>query len=119
NSPKPLIIINQGNALSNVGVHATNLWQSISNPSTYYRFKFDNATTNGISENGSFIWAQSTVTFTDVPLIQTTGLTDLNYSDATDSSEIDINVTVPSTEGPGVRTSTITFTVSLGDGDTY
>ena len=78
-----------------------------------------NATTNGISENGSFIWAQSTVTFTDVPLIQTTGLTDLNYSDATDSSEIYINVTVPSTEGPGVRTSTITFTVSLGDGDTY
>ena len=119
NSPKPLIIVNDGNTLVNVNVSATNLWNSVSNPSTNYRFKFDNVTTNGISENGSFIWSGSAITYTNVPLVTTIGVIDLNYTDARDSAEIDINVTVPSTEGPGVRTSTITFTISLGSGDTY
>ena len=120
NSPKPFIMVNQGNALNDISVVATSLWQSVGT-SNYYQFKFDNATTNGISENGSFNWGLSQTSYTSVSLEAGApdSLIDLNYTDITDSTEIDINVTVPATEGPGVKTSTITFTITLGTGDTY
>jgi len=43
------------------------------------------------------------------------GIVDLNYSDANDTAEIDINIIVPSNEGSGVRNSVVTFTSSLGE----
>jgi len=122
NSPKPFIIVNEGNVLSDIDVIATSLWQSVTELSSYYKFKFDNVTTNGISENGTFNWSGSQTTYVNMPI----GIVDplisvinLNYSDSTDSAEIDINVTVPATEGPGARNSVVTFTISLGTGDTY
>ena len=113
NSPNPLIMINEGNALNDISVVATSLWQSVGT-SNYYQFKFDNVTTNGISENGSFNWGLSQTSYTSVSLEAGApdSLIDLNYTDITDSTEIDINVTVPATEGPGVKTSTITFTIT-------
>ena len=39
----------------------------------------------------------------------------LNYTDSTDTAEVDINVTVPPNEEPGFKNSTVTFTASLGE----
>ncbi len=120
NSPKPFIIVNNGNVLNDISIYATSLWQSVANPSSYYQAKIANVTTNGISENGSFLWSSSQTNYFNISLVEgIKQIINLNYTDATDSAEIDINVTVPSTEGPGARTSTITFTITLGTGDTY
>jgi hypothetical protein len=121
NSPNPIILVNQGNSLVDISIQATDLWQSLTNPSSYYLAKADNVTTNGISENGSFKWPTSKTTYFPVPQTSnnTKIITDLNYTDTSDSAEIDINVTVPSSENPGARSSTITFTIVLGTGDTY
>ena len=105
-------------------MEATNLWRSVTNPSTYYQAKVANVTTYGISENGSFSWASSQTSYTNVLLTTNISsdsplITNLNYSDSTDSAEVDVNVTVPSGEEPVARSSTITFTIVLGSGDTY
>ncbi|MEK6908806.1 MAG: hypothetical protein AABX23_02005 [Nanoarchaeota archaeon] len=121
NFPKPFILINEGNVLNDIDVEGTSLWQSVTNPTDNYKFKFDNVTTNGISENGSFNWTETIIGYSNIPLVadDISDLVDLKYADTTDSVEVDINVTVPSSDGPGVKSSTITFTIELGSGDTY
>ena len=111
NSPLPFLLQNDGNAFVNVTIQATNLWNTQSNPSAFYQFKIANYT----NENSSFYWDETITTYTNMPASGSPSLcvADLNYTDRTDSSEIDINITVPTNEGSGVRTSTVTFTSSL------
>jgi len=65
----------------------------------------------------SFNWLTSLVVYTDMATNDTPvfGIVELNYSDASDTAEIDINISVPSNEGSGVRNSIVTFTASLGE----
>ncbi|MEK6918125.1 MAG: S8 family serine peptidase [Nanoarchaeota archaeon] len=112
-SPWPFKLENIGNSLVNVSINATNLWITQPNPSGYFQYKFDNR-----SEPGSFNWSSSQITWKNVP---TQGevkdvLSRLNWQDANDVAEIDINVTVPGAqEGTGVRSSIINFTASLAE----
>ncbi|MGV8130864.1 MAG: hypothetical protein ACP5N7_02060, partial [Candidatus Pacearchaeota archaeon] len=121
NSPKPIIIINQGNVKANFSIGASSLWSSVNNPSSYYTAKVDNATTNGISENGTFVSASSAILYTPVPLTSSpiSLARGFNYQDDLDTIEVDINVTVPNTEGPGLKNSTVTFTFVLSDQEIY
>ncbi len=121
NSPKPIIIINEGNVKANFSIGASSLWSSVNNPSSYYTAKVDNATTNGISENGTFVSASSTILYTPVPMTssQMSLARGFNYQDDLDTIEVDINVTVPNTEGPGLKNSTVTFTFVLSDQEIY
>ena len=57
----------------------------------------------------------STLAFTDMPSSATLCIALLNYTDATDSVEVDINVTVPSDEPPGLHNTTVTLTGSLAE----
>ena len=113
NSPLPFLIQNDGNAFVNVTIEATNLWGSQANPNSNYRFKVDNLTI----ENGSFNWGSSVTNYTNVPASGSPSLciARLNYTDVTDTAEIDINITVPTDEGSGVRSSTATFVSSLAE----
>ncbi len=116
NSPKPLIIVNDGNALSNITLSINrgiwNLYEQSSTP--YYQFKVDNVSTNGISENGSFKASQTPLTYANFrPEFESICVAYLNHTDVTDSVEVDINVTVPTNEPPGARNSLITFTASF------
>jgi hypothetical protein len=111
-SPSPFVLENSGNVFANITVGATDLWSTQVNPNSYYQFKADN-----YSEVNSFNWLTSLVVYTDMvsnntPLL---GIAELNYSDATDTAEVDINITVPSNEGSGVRNSVVTFTGSLAE----
>jgi hypothetical protein len=113
NSPPPFIIQNNGNAFTNVTIDATSLWRSVENPNNYYKYKIANAT----GEEGAFHWFSITG-FATMPL--TGGGSDkaivrLNYTDATDSAEIDVYVQVPPDEGSNVRNSTVSLTGSLAE----
>ena len=75
---------------------------SVSSNSEYIRFKIDNDS----SEMNSFNWSGSQTSWMNLTLItdlNRTAISYLNYSDANDEAEIDINITVPLTEAPGIK----------------
>jgi len=112
NSPLPFLIDNDGNSFVNITVEATDLWDTEANPTAYYQFKVDNYS----AENFSFNWGSSITTWTNMYATASDVIIgDLNYTNATDTAEVDINVTVPPNEGAGVRSSTVTFTASLAE----
>jgi hypothetical protein len=110
--PNPLVVQNDGNSFVNVTISGTNLWQSVSAPSKYFALKIANVTYNG--ENASFRQVNSVMTYfnfdpdSGVPWIEL-----LNYSDDSDTAEININVTVPPEEGAGSRGAIMTVTASF------
>ncbi len=112
-SPAPFLIQNDGNVLVNVTIGATNLWSTAQNPSVYYQFKIANYT----AENASFNWVRSIVTYTNMfsDVSPSLAIAYLNNTNATDTAEIDINVTVPANEGPNAKSSSVTLTASLAD----
>lgn len=115
NYPNPFVVRNDGNSFINISVSATSLWNTIANPNNYYKYKADNVS----GENRSFDSARSIIAFNPMPLTgsgSNVSISKLNYSDATDSAELDIFVQVPSSnEGSSVRSSTVTFTGSLAE----
>ena len=106
-SPLPLLLLSNGNILTNVTINATDLWLTQTNPNQYYQFKVD----YNSSELDSFNWSQSKTTYTNMPNTSLTllAIAYLNYIDTNDSAEIDINISVPSSEGAGYRNSLVIF----------
>ena len=110
-APEPFLLKNDGNCFVNVTINATNLWTSVSNPSDYFKYKIDNKS----GEEGAFNWLQSKINWTQVPSDDEMSIAKLNWSDAKDVAEIDLNISVPSQEGAGDKSSTVYFTASLGE----
>ncbi|MBU2562336.1 MAG: hypothetical protein KKF68_01620 [Nanoarchaeota archaeon] len=110
NSPLPFEIQNDGNCMLNITLNATNLLDSVSNPSANFRYKIDNKS----GENGSFSF-QSNVEWTQMPLIAGLAIIELNWSDDTDMAEVDLEITVPTNEPSGNKSSIIYFISSLGE----
>ena len=106
NNPYPLLMENNGNVFLNISVNATPLWLTQIGTSSFYKFMAGNT-----SEVHSFNYSKSVNTFTNMPLITAAivGIADLNYSDATDTAELELEVTVPSAEYPGNKSSHITL----------
>jgi hypothetical protein len=111
NNPPPLEFQNDGNAIVNTTVNATNLWVQASNPSSYYQYKIDNKT----GEEGAFVWKWSNISWSKMPLISSLAIARLDWNDSKDIVEFDLNITVPSAETSGSKTSTIWFTSGLGE----
>ncbi len=106
-NPAPLVIQNDGNSFVDINISSTiPLWQTQALPSSYYQYKIDNVS----AEQNSFNWTASITTWSNVPEANTTLISRFNYTDATDSAEIDLQVTVPSGEGAGNKWSTLQFT---------
>ena len=83
----------------NVTILSTQLWDTQSSSSVYYQFKAANYTL----ENSSFKWGSSITSYLNLPIdlaeqAPALFLAFLNYTDATDTVEIDINLTVPPNE---------------------
>ena len=107
NLPMPFLLRNDGNSFVDVNISAEDLiWEQQQSPSSYYRYKVDSYP----QENGSFNYTASTTSWTNIPLVNTTFLRLLNYSDANDTAEIDILLNVPLDEPAGNKNSTLTFT---------
>ncbi len=102
-------IQNDGNVLLNVSMSATSLFTATPNPTSNYLFIVSDAGEGGINTT---TWGEETIntTYTNVPGTSTLIITYLNETDASDLAEIDINITVPTAETAGLKTSTVTFT---------
>jgi len=117
NSPRPLSVENNGNSFVNITLVSTKLWNIQSTGSIYYQFKIDNSSYFS-SENNSFNPDLSQMIYANIPISPKAALLAigrLNYTNATDIADVEINVTVPTDEGSSNRNATITFTASLGE----
>ncbi|HLC58562.1 MAG TPA: hypothetical protein VJI68_01760, partial [Candidatus Nanoarchaeia archaeon] len=113
-SPLPLTVENDGNTIINVSLtqDVGNLWLTSPSPTAYFMFKISNKT----GEEGAFNWSGShTNTFSNVPIANNISIHLLNWTNATDIVEVDLNVTVPTNEGGGNRTASILFTATLAE----
>ena len=120
--PFPFLLENNGNSFVNVSMGAyEDLWVTQAGPSAYFQAKVANYSKE-VQGTGAFVWGtgQTEVTYFNVPLAQMTVdeilfLVGFNYTDASDTAEVDINVTVPPNEGPGKRSANVSFTASLAE----
>ncbi len=111
NAPLPFELQNDGNCLINASINATDLWTAVSNPTDYFKYKIDNKS----GEEGAFNWLQTQTSWTQIPTAEATSIVELNWSSSMDIAEIDLNVTVPSQEAAGDKSSTVYFIASLGE----
>ncbi|MCH7850631.1 MAG: hypothetical protein IH845_03245 [Nanoarchaeota archaeon] len=111
-NPSPFVIRNDGTVMTNISINASALWTTQSENSSSFQFKVDNVS----SEPNSFNWINSIIQFFNVPITgDVVAISELNYTDSSDSAEIDISILVPSNEGPGAKSSTIIFTSRLAE----
>jgi len=112
NSPLPFVIENDGNAVSNISINSTAFWNTVTSTSKYYQYKIDNVT----GEEGAFNWAATMTAWMNVSITGAmVAIAELNYPDATDTAEIDLNITVPPSEAAGKKGATIIFTAELAE----
>ena len=108
----PFRLENNGTVFVNISVNSSSLWVAETNDSEYYQFKADNVS----GEEGAFSWINSRTSWFNMPLTAfVVAVSELNYSDDKDSVEVDINITVPSNEDPGTKSSTIVFLTELAE----
>ena len=113
NSPYPFTVENDGTVMVDVNISQINsdLWRTQSSPSGYFTYKIANFT----GEEGAFNWAGSVTSFTNVPIVNVTAIDQLNFTNSTDIARIEINVTVPSAEPAGDRSSNLSFTAVIAE----
>ncbi|MFH1276584.1 MAG: hypothetical protein ABIH82_05730, partial [Candidatus Woesearchaeota archaeon] len=106
NSPFPFTAVNNGNIMANVTITATSYFSSATFPSNAYQFKIR------ANESSSFNSAGSNMTFINMTNSYTGYHVDnLDWRDVNDDFLVDLNITVPISEPPGAKSSTITFTI--------
>jgi len=112
-SPAPLVLRNDGNAVLNISVNFTNIFTSSSNPSNYYQYKIRNNSLGCYIDSGTQTsWAQA-------PSISAWAIKQLNftsgYQQGCSNVSVDLLVEIPIDEPAGDKNSTITFTSYLGE----
>jgi len=125
NTPLPFTVQNDGNLWTNVTIDATNLFSSseAANPSYYYRANSsltggEASSLNGTCALGGASCANGTggsynITWINIPLTGGSSsliIAGMHYANASDLVAVNINMTVPSVESAGNKTSTVTFT---------
>ena len=102
NDPAPLSIENTGNVEVNLSINSTALWSMVALNTSYYQAK-----ANSTSESGSFSTSGSVMTWFNLSTEMKDFVSRLNWTDATDSVAIDINITSPGDEPPGAKRADI------------
>ena len=102
--PNPLILENDGNVRVNVSLNASQSpFTSVGLGNAAFQYRIAD------NETGSFNSSGSQITYTPVPSGIVAAIKQLNYSDALDSVLIHTNITVPSAETPGDKTTNLTL----------
>lgn len=104
NSPYPFEIRNDGNVKVNISVNATDLFPTTPNPTSNYQMAV-----NSSSEGSPYTSSCSLTSFTNVPSVSTLFICFLDWVNATDQAEMEVEITVPWSEGAGAKNSTIVF----------
>lgn len=106
-SPPPFVVQNDGNVHLNITIGAEDLWTSDANPTNNFQ--------SMCGDTGEWSCASgSNTSFAAIPVTGSPGriIAYLPWADAEDTAQIEINVTVPSAEGGGSKSSTVTFLAS-------
>ena len=101
-SPTPLVARNIGNVLLNVTINATALFDSVAMNTVYYQFKADENETDSYDGDCS-----QNATFANMSTSPKNIFCNLSYEDVNDEGEIELNITIPSNEGGGAKSSTM------------
>ncbi|MFH0840975.1 MAG: hypothetical protein V1865_03295, partial [bacterium] len=107
-NPLPFAAENRGNVISNISINATSYFTSpsINFPSNNYQFKIRE------NEAGSFNTASSNMTWVNMSDASATpNIININWQEVNNDGLIDINVTVPSDEPSGAKSSSVRFTI--------
>jgi len=109
------LLRNDGSVKTNITITAIGLWTSISQTagSSAYRWNATNATGNtsiptNCADSNQNTWYAVPLTAEDPSAL----VCNLNFSDGNDYAKIDVQITVPTGEAAGAKTSTVTFTAS-------
>jgi hypothetical protein len=104
----PFRIENDGNVMANITVNASNSPFTLAAlGSTAFQFKARQNETNAYNTTGS------QATYTPMDAILKNVLKQLNYSDASDTAYVDINITVPDSEPPGTKSTDVLFRAEM------
>ena len=108
------LLRNDGSVRVNVTITATTaLWASTSGNNSNYRLNFSNATGNTSMTQNCGDTNVSQNTWYTMPLTSSQKfLCGFNFTDNNDFARIDIQITVPTGEASGAKTSSVTFTAS-------
>ncbi len=103
NNPQPFIVQSDSNVQVNITIRALNdLWNTSGLGNTTFRYK-----ANTTNESGSFAFTKSQTTYTPVTRSATFAVGFLNFTNASDTAGLDLEITVPNSEPPGNRSSTV------------
>jgi len=108
--PKPFVLNNTGNVYANVSCSSASLWVSSASPTTNYQYNTTRNGTMGSLKNN--ISGENLFGYRDMPTSAQKCIGQLYYADGADQATVNINLTVPTTEGAGNKTATVTFTAS-------
>ncbi|MDP3733935.1 MAG: hypothetical protein Q8R37_01785, partial [Nanoarchaeota archaeon] len=107
-SPASFRLENGGNIFMNISINATALFTAVTHPSRNYQFRVNESSL----ETGSFSTLSNT-SYLNMPAVNTSyHVVELNWRNINDEAEIDINITVPTDEPSGSKSSTVTFSAS-------
>jgi hypothetical protein len=103
----PFAAENNGNIIMNITINATPYFTTVGFPTNNYRFRIME------DEVSSFNLTLSNITLINMPSASTSPhVVNLNWQDAYDNFIADIAIDVPASEPPGLKTSTLTFTIT-------
>ena len=111
-SPEPFRLRNDGNCFIDINLSSQDLlWDTQPSPSDFFRYMIDNVS----GEVGSLNWSSpnTTVSWTPIPIVNGSAISNLNYSDSSDEAEIEIYIEVPAGESSGVKSSIIVFSAGF------
>ncbi len=106
NNPPPFIVQSLSNVLVNVSINATTLFNLSGLGNTTFMFKAN--TTNSSNTFNAFNTTYSNMTWTPMTSTPKSVIAYLNFPPYNNTAAIDLNVTVPNGEPPGLKVSTIT-----------
>jgi len=109
-NPAPFVLQNDGNCFSDVKLSAQMIWETVTTPSSYYRFKADNQSGSETTFNVNWTHANSTREWTKMQIGAVKFLDYFNWSNATDTVDVDIELKVPPDEVAGDKGSWMTIT---------
>jgi len=108
-SPAPFVVVNDGNTVANlVNISANqSLWSATGAElgTQYLQMKAANVS----SEGEAFNWSASLTTWVNVTSNNQSIIDGLNYTDANDSAEVDVKITVPNDEPAGSKSTWFVF----------
>ena len=107
NNPMPFLLKNDGNIFVDIAVNGSNLWNKAPNPSKYFTYKIRQ------NESGAFINTTATMNYTNMPLTSSqVDIPSFAFVNGSRGAYIDINITVPSGEYGGTKTTLVSLTAT-------